>query len=52
MPHKSAMILSDVTPESAFQRKNATFFLVYLFWAFLGVTLAEAQMVLTSGLAS
>ena len=40
-----AVILSDLTLERASQRKNAAFLLVYLFWAVLGVTLANESMV-------
>jgi hypothetical protein len=50
--HQLAALLFDLTPESAFQRKDAAFLPVYLFWAFSGVTLAEVQMVATIGLAS
>ena len=45
--HQLAVFLSDLTPESASQRKNAASLPVYPFWAFSGVTLAEMQMVVT-----
>ena len=38
--HQLAVFLSDLTLESASQRKNAASLPVYLFWAFSGVTLA------------
>lgn len=41
------VILSDLTLKRASQRKNAAFLLVYLFWAVLGVTLANESMVPT-----
>jgi hypothetical protein len=47
-----AVVLSDLTPERASQRRNAAFLLVYLFWAFSGVTLARKRMVATISLAS
>jgi hypothetical protein len=40
-----AAALSQTTRESEFQRKNAAFLPLYLYWAFSGVTLAEKQMV-------
>ena len=43
--HQLAVVLSDLTLESASQGKNAAHFPVYLFWAFSGVTLAHGQMV-------
>jgi hypothetical protein len=46
--HQLAGLLFDLTPESAFQRKNAASLPVYLFWAFSGVTLAEMQVVATT----
>jgi hypothetical protein len=45
--HQLVVFLSDLMPESASERKNAASFLVYLYWAFLGVTLAKEQMVRT-----
>ena len=47
MRHQLAAFLSDPALERASQRKNAAFLLVYLFWAVLGVTLADEQMVPT-----
>ena len=43
--HQLAAILSDLTPESASQRKNAASLPGYLFGAFSGVTLGKQQMV-------
>jgi hypothetical protein len=50
--HQVAVILSELTVERASQRKNAAVLLVYLFWAFSGVTLARKRMVATISLAS
>ena len=40
--HQLATVFSHVTSESAFQRKNAAFLPVYLYWPISGVTLAGA----------
>jgi hypothetical protein len=47
-----AVFLSDLTPESASQLKNAAFLPIYLFWAFSGVTPVEEQLVPTISRAS
>ena len=50
--HQLAVFLSDLTPESASQRKNPAFLLVYLYRVFSGVTLAEERMLTTISLGS
>jgi hypothetical protein len=50
--HQVVVVLSDLTVERASQRENAAFLLVYLYWAFSGVTLPSKQMVATNGRAS
>ena len=45
MRHQLAVVLSDLTPESAPRRDHAASIPFYLFWAVSGVTLAKQQMV-------
>jgi hypothetical protein len=41
MRHRTAMLLREKSPETPSQRKLVRFLVVYLYWVFWGVTLAD-----------